>query len=377
MRISSIPFPKLPILHGRLGAIALIVAGSISLTNESGFAQGVRQSPSQHSVSEGTSSREAREQAVQRIPFKQLTPQANQRLRTVVDSSSYFRRMPTEQLDCDPEMFAFLVRNPEVIVNIWDVMGVTKVALNRTGPYQLSGQDGAGTSSQMDLVYGTDSMHIYFASGSYKGSLWARELTGRCVVVLQNKPVRLPDGKQGLSASMDVFMKLDNMGADLIVKTLGPLVGKTADFNFTECAAFVSQISQTAEKNPYGIQQLAKRLTNIDPKIQAQFVDTAQTISQKHGTIASRTDKSALDKSLKSPPLDKNISKDEVVAKNQSVELVPILTMKPNALPPLELGSNTVSPSERSSRRTRDGSVIDTEDERVDSPTILLLGDDK
>ena len=294
---------------------------------------------------EGTSTREARDAAIQRIPSQQLTPEANARLKTVVSNASYFRSMPAETVDCDPEMFTFLVRHPEVIVNIWDVMEVTKVSLQRSGPYQLQGSDGAGTASKMDLVFGNDSMHIYFANGSYQGNLWARELNGKCVVILHNRPGTLPNGKQGIAASMDVFMKLDNLGADLVVKTLGPLMGKTADYNFTECASFFSQVSQTAEHNPYGIQQLAMRLTKVDPKIRDQFIATTNSVAKRSGNLAtSSTGNQATSEKTLEP------------------KSVPILSAMPKT-------------TDFSTRRQPEQSVP-TLEERVDSPTIMLLNQD-
>ena len=350
MRMNATPFSRIPRLWGRLVFSTAAFAGSFHLLDSATLSQQpktgsqvARRSPS---PSEGASTREAREAAIQRIPFQQLTADAGARLKTVVGNSSYFRSMPTEVVDCDQEMFTFLVRHPEVIVNIWEVMGVTKVSLQRTGPFQLQGIDGAGTTSKMDLVFGNDSMHIYFATGSYQGSLWARELNGRCVVVLHNRPTTLPSGKQGMIASMDIFMKLDNIGADLVVKTLGPLVGKTADYNFTECASFFSQISQTAEQNPYGVQQLGKKLTKIDPKIRDQFIATSMAIGKKNGNavvavaVPDKQPEPAND-SLSFPSLSST-------QKLPQVELSTRRQTTPTNAPPL--------------------------DDRVDPPTILLIG---
>lgn len=352
MRNTATKFTRLRRNRGCLVLMAANLIGSGPFLNLPAFAQqngldeqrDVRRG---QNTTEGTSSRDARDAAIQRIPFQQLTSEASARLRTVVTSSSYFRSMPAETVDCDPEMFMFLVRHPEVIVNIWEVMGVTKVSLQRSGPYQLQGSDGSGTSSKMDLVFGNDSMHIYFANGSYQGSLWARELNGKCVVILHNRPGSLPNGKRGIVASMDIFMKLDNLGADLVVKTLGPLMGKTADYNFTECSSFFSQISQTAERNPYGIQQLAKRLTKIDPNIRDQFIATTASVAQRSGNTASVI-----------------VGSQTQLEKMMEPKQIPILTAKPK-LPIADLSTR------------RQSELLQTPlEERVDSPTILLLGKD-
>jgi hypothetical protein len=354
MRKNILQFTRLPNSVGRLGIVtaAMMSAGpylgsSVSAQSPK-TAQSVTPTGQRVPHNEGTSSREARESAIQRIPFGQLTNEASARLRSVIDNASYFRRMPTETVECDQEMYAFLVRHPEVVVNIWEVMGVTKVSLQRLGPYQLRGNDGAGTSSNMDLVFGNDSLHIYHANGAYQGNLWPRELSGKCVVLLHNRPASGKSGDARMVTSMDVFMKLDNVGADLVVKTLGPLVGKTADYNFSECASFFAQISQTAQQNPFGLQQLAKKLNNVEPRVRDQFVATTLAVSQRNGTLASQT--------TANPPL---------TAKAPSVDAMPEFILGPR-----------VPPVEQSTRRRPD-TTTETEESRVESPTILLIGKDE
>lgn len=354
MRKKHYHFTRLPNLPGRFGVMATALFGSLHIFGGYAFSQSPKHlgigTQKSHNPNEGTSSREAREAAIQRIPFQQLTPEAISRLKGVIENASYFRRMPTEVVDCDQEMYSFLVRHPEVIVNIWDVMGVTKVTVQRTGPFQLRGNDGSGTSCNMDLVFGNDSLHIYYASGHYQGSLWPRELNGKCIVLLHNRPTPLHNGRTGMITSMDVFMKLDNVGADLVVKTLGPLVGKTADYNFLECASFLSQVSLTAEQNPQGIQSLAKRLNNIDPKVRDQFLATANSLSQRQSGQLSTT-----------PNMTSSLA-----AKPTS-----------DSIPDFKVGPRVPSPELAPSSRRRVESVEEVEEDRVDSPTILLIGKDE
>jgi hypothetical protein len=233
------------------------------------------------SAADGQSSREARSTAIRSIPFDRLTPEATQQLRGVIENASYFRRMPTQTVPCDSEMYLFLIRHPEVVVSLWDVMGMTKVTLERTGEFQLRGNDGVGTMCNMDLVYGSENLHIYQSKGAYSGNLWARELHGRCVVCVHNQPTQLADGTPAMVAWMDTFLKLENVGADLAVKALGPFVSKTADHNFSECAGFFSQISQTAWTNPQGLVRVASQLPRVSPQVREKFVTTCLSVARK------------------------------------------------------------------------------------------------
>ncbi len=224
------------------------------------------------------SSRETQADATRRLPMQQLNRETQALVGDVIDKPSFFRRMPTQNIDCDPQMFQHLVRYPEVLVNIWDVMGITKVQVTRTGPYTFTADDGVGTTCKCDLVFGNEKVHIYYGTGAYKGNMAPRQITGRCVCVLYSSTAMSAANRPTINGSMDVFLKLDNFGADLLTRTLSPLVGKTADYNFVESAKFLAQISQVCEHNPTGAQILASKLTKVQPQIRDEFARIALRI---------------------------------------------------------------------------------------------------
>ena len=247
------------------------------------------------------SSRETQADATRRIPVQQLNRESQALVSDVIDKPSFFRRMPSRNIDCDPQMFQHLVRYPEVLVNIWDVMGITRVQVNRTGPYTFTADDGVGTTCKCDLVFGNENVHIYYGTGAYKGSMAPRQITGRCVCVLYSSTALSDSNHPIINGSMDVFLKLDNLGADLLTRTLSPLVGKTADYNFVESAKFLAQISQVCEHNPTGAQILASKLTKVQPQIRDEFSRIAHRIGRETWRLC-RLHPSGMWNSCVSPP---------------------------------------------------------------------------
>ncbi len=229
-------------------------------------------------LQDNASSRETQSDAKRRLPLQHMRRDVQESVGNVIDNPSFFRRMPTQLIQCDPQLFKFIVRYPEVLVNIWDVMGITKVQVDRTGPYTFTADDSVGTTCKCDLVYGNDQVHVYYGSGFYKGNMAPRQVTGRCVCVLHSVASTSASGDPMITGSMDVFLKLDNLGADLLTRTLGPFVGKTADYNFIESAKFISQISQVCEVNPEGAQVLASKLQKIEPEVRDEFSRIAAEI---------------------------------------------------------------------------------------------------
>ena len=230
----------------------------------------------------GTSARKIRQKAVQAIPMQQLTPQTRALITPIIEKPSIYRRLPVTAIDVDPDYFLYLVRYPEVVVNIWQIMGITDMELERKGPFQLKSNDGAGAKSDIELIYGTNNLNIYYAKGSYAGPLLKRHLEGSCVLVLRTDYRKGANGKPQAVSSLDVFLKVENVTANLIAKTVNPIVGSTADHNFVESMNFLQRLNETTEKNGYGVQRMADRLTNLSPDVRKGFVNAAGMVYQRN-----------------------------------------------------------------------------------------------
>ena len=228
-----------------------------------------------------STSRSAREEAQREIPLASLQEPLRSKIQQIVTRPTIYRRMPIEVVPCDPDLYVFLVRYPEIVVNMWQLMGVTKVIVHRKGPYAYDAQDGAGTVSQVELVYGTREKHLFLAEGYYDGPLLPRRVTGRCAVLLTSAYSLDQEQQDYVSNRLDVFIQVDNVGAEIVAKTLHPLMGKTVDSNFSETVRFLSQVSHVAESNGPGVQRLVTRLTNVEPSVRDRFSQIATTLNQR------------------------------------------------------------------------------------------------
>ena len=151
-----------------------------------------------------------------------------------------------------------------------------------TGPYAYDAQDGAGTVSQVELVYGTREKHLFLAEGYYDGPLLPRRVTGRCARAADLRLfARIQSQQDFVSNRLDVFIQVDNVGAEIVAKTLHPLMGKTVDSNFSETIRFLSQVSHVAESNGPGVQRLVTRLTNVEPSVRERFSQITTTLNQR------------------------------------------------------------------------------------------------
>ncbi len=216
-------------------------------------------------------SQRSREEALRVLPLDQLTAESRRKILAVCESPSIYRRLPQKTIDCDPLMYRFLIRNPEVVVGIWQLMGVSNMTAQRVAPYAWKGDDGTGTKCDAELIYGTDDLHVLYGDGFYEGSLLKRQITGRCVLILRSGYGQDANRRSLVGSRLDVFLQLDNVGADLVARTLAPWVGKVTDANFAESCKFAAKISQTAENNGPGMQRLAAKLPSVEPEVRESF----------------------------------------------------------------------------------------------------------
>lgn len=227
-----------------------------------------------------------REAILAALPVDRLTPEATTRILEIAGKPTLYRQLPSQAISCDRDMFLFLVRNPDVLVGLWDLMGITKVQSHRLGPYQIDATDGMGTLCAVDLVYGDSETHIFVADGSYEGKMVASPVRGKGVFVLRSTYAASSTGETTVSGTLDCFIQLESLGADLIVRTLSPIIGRSADANFEQTAHFISQVSQSSQKNPHGMLDVAARLPQVNQETRQEFASVIVTVAGRDPAIA-------------------------------------------------------------------------------------------
>jgi hypothetical protein len=244
-----------------------------------------------------TSSRTARNEAVRAIPWRQMAPDDRRTAQFIVKNASLYRRLPTRVIDCDPDMFNFLLQHPEVVIDVWRVMGISQVTLEKLPDGAYRGTDGAGTTGTVRFLFSNwgqnaQNLAVVFAEGTYDGQPFVTQLKAQSILLLRSGAVREANGRHYVTVCVDSFVKIDQMGIELIAKTVQPWISKTADRNLIETLSFVSNFSRTAEKNPQGMQRLSTRLASLDEPTRNELVAICFRTAQRYalGNAASRAD---------------------------------------------------------------------------------------
>ncbi len=262
-----------------VAAVVLLFAGIFF--GGTATARGQMLLPGRSNPLKASTSRESREDAIGSIPLARLTPETQATVRSVLSNVTIYRRMPLRVIPCDPEMYLFLVRHPDVVVHIWQVLGITQISLEQLEADRYRLTDSAGTEGTIQLLYHSPDTHLVYTEGKYEGPLSTKPTRGRGILLLRSSFVQEPGGRSFISVQLDTFMQVEPGGVELLTKTFQPIVGKIADINFVQTVGFVGSLSRTAEVNCPGVQRLASRLTKVEPAVREEFAEVAQRVACK------------------------------------------------------------------------------------------------
>ncbi len=235
---------------------------------------------------EATTSDAARRDALRSIPLEKLSEVHRPKVESVLAGASLFRRLPIRVVDCDPVLYLFLVRHPDVVVNIWEVFKASRLELRQTGEGRFRVSEPGGADSSFEFVYQSHDTHVVYGEGVYQGPLLARPVKGRGVLVLKSGYVQETNNRHYITNRMDCFLSIEPGGVELAAKTVSPLFGKTVDNNFIQTLSFVGSLSHTAEVNSRGVQRLALQLKHVAPETRIRFAELAADIPEKYRAAA-------------------------------------------------------------------------------------------
>jgi hypothetical protein len=271
----------------RRGILPVLVVAIICSLSTLG---GSRATAQEGGGSDATSSRAAHDDAVRSLPWKQMSPASRQTAQSIINSATIYRHLPTRVIDCDPDLFTFLLQHPEIVIDVWRVMGISQVALTKAPDGVYHGTDGAGTVGTVRYLFSNwganaQNLAVVYADGAYSGAPFPTPLKAQSVMLVRSSDVQETNGRHYVTVRIDSFVRVEQLGVELVAKTVQPWINKTADQNVIETLTFVSNFSRTAEKNPAGMQRLACRLNSVDEPTRNALVSlcfrTAERYAQR------------------------------------------------------------------------------------------------
>jgi hypothetical protein len=234
-----------------------------------------------------TTSERARTEAISAISMDNIDSKFRATVREIVHDATLYRRLPTCVIDCHPDMFTYVCRNPDVLVSMWRALGISRVQLERSGEKTFRLHDLAGTKGTLRFVEQecenqAQNRLVMIAEAVYEGKPVNLPVKAQCVLLLRSGSVKETNGRRYVAARLDTFVRIDRASMQLFAKVIHPWVGKTADQNFSDTMQFVENLSLTAQTHSAAIGKLADRLEGVTPSGNRELLRIVRQCQKDH-----------------------------------------------------------------------------------------------
>jgi hypothetical protein len=226
----------------------------------------------------GSSELAERQAAIRDIPIADLSPGAQAVVRSCVTDATTYRRLPVRLIPCTPRLFGLMSNHPDLVVSMWRSLGMTELQLSEVegGTYNLT--DAAGTSGQVRYLYRSREKLLMLIDGQYSGPLSVTTLNGRSLVLLTSKYYLGSNGMPYVRCQADCFVKIENEGAEMLVRLIEPVVSGIVDNNFTHTASFVGDVYSSSYQEPRSILSLTQQMDGVRPEVVQEFVSAVENV---------------------------------------------------------------------------------------------------
>ncbi|WP_010584881.1 hypothetical protein [Schlesneria paludicola] len=226
-------------------------------------------------VKPGLSTKAMRKQAIAEVPLNRLSPDAQKKSQSVLNNLGMYRRLPTISFECDPDVYHYFLKNPDVAVSTWRAMDISQFQLQQTGLNHYRADAGDGSVGDVELFLQTPTEIVIHCDGAFKSPLLPKPIVARSLMRLQTTFVKDSEGRMIGTHSGDVFVEFPSHAVEAVAKVIAPVSHNIADRNFKQMTLFVHLMSQAMARHPGWIEQIGNKLDGVSPQKKVEFLEVS------------------------------------------------------------------------------------------------------
>ena len=228
-------------------------------------------------VKPGLSTSAARKQAIADLSLERLTPDAQRKAQSVLKNLGLFRRLPTVSFECDPEVYNYFLKNPDVAVSTWARHGDFRaVSTAGNGPPSIQGRRRRRLRvGDVELFLQTPLETLIHCDGAFKSPLLTKPIVARSLMRLHTTFAKDQDGRVIGTHSGDVFVEFPSHAVEAVAKVISPVSHGIADRNFKQMTLFVHLMSQAMAKHPGWVEITGNKLDGVSKQKKLEFLEVA------------------------------------------------------------------------------------------------------
>lgn len=223
----------------------------------------------------GSSSYATRKLAIADLPMSELSPDATSKVNGILSNVAMFRRLPTLSFEVDPDVYTYLLKNPDVAVSTWRAMEISKFQLKEYDTGCFDADAGDGSVGRIQILRQTPLDTIIYCDGAFKSPLLPRPIVAKSLMRLQTSFAKEPDGRIMGTHSGEVFVEFPSQAVETVAKVISPVSHSIADRNFKQITLYVHLMTLAMAKHPGWIEQIGNKLDGVTPAQRQKFMEVS------------------------------------------------------------------------------------------------------
>jgi hypothetical protein len=203
-----------------------------------------------------------RMQAAALVPLDSLPPAYRDKVSQVVGKPTVYTKGAQETFEAQPELYRWLLDNPDRAVVAWKRLGAKCVDIQRRGPNQFGWSDTQGSEVVWTAIHTGPNLHVWFAEGQVKPGVLFPMVPVQCVAMIRHGIVKQDEDGATIQHQADVFAYSDSKTAAVVTRMLGPSVPRLAKQGVGQLQMFFGALAWYCHEHP----DRADKLLRPDPK---------------------------------------------------------------------------------------------------------------
>lgn len=306
----------------------------------------------------GTSDARTLRAATARIPYEKMSARSRQRAAKIVEQLSQYRRMPSLQYEVDPDIYLYLMRNPDAAVSTWRVMGISQLQMTQAGTFEYRASAIDGSVGIADVLWRDHHQCLFIAEGMYNSPLLPASINASALVWLQFRFVKTDDGRTVVNQQVETFIYFPSAAIEAIAKVASRLTNTILDRNVFEVSLYARMMSQAARRDPDWLSEVAARMDGVPAQRRSELIQLASRYQGPNTDAAMAPFRKPQDSGPVTGPMNLGVSYSNAVpASNLSSSPAGAVFVMRAPLPPVQVRAQSTAPETRSvdDQPVRDG----------------------
>lgn len=242
-------------------------------------------------LQDSTSDKALQKAAADQVPLRRMSQRSRQRALHLLESTSQYRRMPTLQYEVDASLYQYLINHPDVAIATWRVMGISKLNMWQTAPFEYAAQATDGSEGRADVLWRDANQCLFVVEGAYHSPLLPGAIEASALVWLRYRFERTPDNKVVVSQQIETFINFPSAAIEAIAKLASMVTNSILDRNVMEVSLYAQMMSRAVHKDPRWVEEVSDRMEGVPDKRKIELARVAHGLNpyeqQSKGWVAS------------------------------------------------------------------------------------------